>query len=220
MVSSLLRKGCDNPCLTCQMVAYKLKFQKQADCPNSYCRTTCHKIWSLWNRPLSPFAAFQKDNLGKCDVCFRAGFCSITECSAQNNMEKYIISKVVDNAKLTGFVDNSIIKKSLKKIMRDEKIDVKILSRKIKKQIKKNSKTLNFRKKIKGISKALRLLANVKSRKDLHQALGLVDKALRKVRKSTKAKKAIKKLTHNFADLFNSKKVKKIKKCSKNKKKC
>jgi len=101
----------------------------------------------LWNRPLSPLQAFNKNSIGKCDVCFRAGFCSVSECSAQKTMEKNVISRIVNRAKLTGFVDNSIIKKMMKKVMKNKKVNFRKYARKIKTTLKKSIKNKKIPKK-------------------------------------------------------------------------
>jgi len=205
-------KGCENPCLVCQKAVYKLKFQKQADCGNSRCRQTCDKVWELWNRPQSPFAGFRGDNLGKCDSCFRAGFCSISECSAQKSMEKTVIDQVVNKAKLTGFVDNSIMKKMLKKVMKNKTVNFNKYAKKIKKQVKKNSQLKTFKKNFKKVSETLKILASASSTKDVKLALKNVQKEISKAKASETVKASIRKLAENFKGLVEAKRTSKSKK--------
>lgn len=101
--SSELTADCDNPCTACQRAAYQLKFQQLADCGSNHCKNTCFKVKELWNNsPDHVFKPFEKDVFGKCEICFRAGFCSIEECKAQQDMELEIITQVVNKAKLTS----------------------------------------------------------------------------------------------------------------------
>jgi len=100
---------CDNPCVACQRAIYQLKFQKIADCGNTHCKNTCYKIRELWNNsPDGIFRPFEKDIFGKCEICFRAGYCSIAECKAQEEMELNIISEVVNKKKLTAKKSNIV----------------------------------------------------------------------------------------------------------------
>mgnify|MGYP000600233364 CR=1 FL=1 len=101
--SSEITSDCDNPCTACQRAAYQLKFQQLADCGSNHCKNTCFKVKELWNNsPDHVFKPFEKDVFGKCEICFRAGFCSIEQCKAQQDMELEIISQVVNQAKLTS----------------------------------------------------------------------------------------------------------------------
>jgi len=211
--------ACDNPCLACQKAAYKLKFQKQADCGESRCRTTCDKVWDLWGRPNSPFTGFQKDTLGKCDSCFRAGFCSITECDAQKKMEQTVIDQVVNSSQLTGLVDTTPIKEMVKKIVKNQPVKFAKYAKKIKKQIKKQTQPKTFRKNFKNIAETLKLLAGASSAKDLKAALKNVEKAVTKAKASATVKASIRKLADNFKGLIDAKKgkkdAKKVRKASK-----
>jgi hypothetical protein len=206
--------SCENPCLACQKAIYKLKFQKQADCGNSRCRTTCDKVWSLWNRPQTPFAGFQGDNLGKCDSCFRAGFCSISECSAQKTMEKTVIDQVVNKSKLSGFVDSSVMSKMLKKVMKNKPVNFRKYAKKIKKQIKKTTKPKVFKKNFKKVAATLKLLASSATPKDLKLALKQVNSAVDKAKTSQSVKNSIRNLADNFKSLIESKRTSKHKKKS------
>lgn len=98
-----LNSECDNPCVSCQRAVYQLKFHKIADCGESHCKNTCYKVRDLWNNsPDGIFKPFEKDIFGKCEICFRAGFCSIEECKAQQDVENDIIAEVVNKSTLTA----------------------------------------------------------------------------------------------------------------------
>jgi len=95
----------ESQCRTCQKVVYELKFDKLADCGDKACRSTCHKIVRAWNAPNSSWADFQNDLLGKCDVCFRNGFCSLTECDSFKANELSVVNHAVENGLFRGKVD-------------------------------------------------------------------------------------------------------------------
>jgi len=103
VVSSNLQSGCENPCVACQRTVYQLKFQQIADCgKNHTCKNTCFKVKELWNNsPDHIFEPFQKDVFGKCEICFRAGFCGIAECKAQQEKEMEVIDQIVNRSHLT-----------------------------------------------------------------------------------------------------------------------
>ena len=98
-------EGCDNPCQACQKTVYQLKFQSMADCGTGQCKNTCHRITQGWNSPYNIWEPFLKDIFGKCEICFRAGYCKITECEAQKENELKVISEVLNGAKLTAKVN-------------------------------------------------------------------------------------------------------------------
>lgn len=103
LLASNLHSKCDNPCVACQRAVYQLKFQQIADCGNSHCKNTCYKIKEQWfNSPDQVFKPFEKDVFGKCEICFRAGYCSIAECHAQQEKEMEFINSVVNKATLTA----------------------------------------------------------------------------------------------------------------------
>ena len=79
----------------------------------------------MWNKPQSVFANFKNDSLGKCEVCFRAGFCTMNECSVQKKFEISVINSTVDKAKLNGMVDDKPLKEMLKKIIKNQKVNFK-----------------------------------------------------------------------------------------------
>jgi len=97
----------------------------------------------MWNKPQSVFAAFKSDSLGKCEVCFRAGFCSMSECSVQKKFEISVINSTVDKAKLNGIVDDAPLKKMLAKVMHDKKVNFDKIAKKVKKNLKKAKKSVN-----------------------------------------------------------------------------
>lgn len=167
----------------------------------------CLKVWGLWNRPQSPLAGFQGDSIGKCDSCFRAGFCAITDCEAQRSMEKTVIDQVVNKSKLTGFVDSSVMKKMLKKVLKNKPVDFRKYSKKIKKQIKKSSQPKTFKKNFNNVAKTLKILAKASTPNDLRLALKQVNKALVKAKTSQSVKDNIRNLTEKFNNLIESKKT-------------
>lgn len=97
----------------------------------------------MWNEPNTVFAGFKSDSLGKCEVCFRAGFCSMNECSVQKKFEISVINSTVDKAKLGGIVDSKPLKNMLKKIMHDKKVDFNKVAKKVKANLKKAQKKVN-----------------------------------------------------------------------------
>jgi len=203
---------CENPCLVCQKTAYKLKFQQSAGCERSACLKTCEKIHEIWGQPNSPFEGFRRDLLGKCDSCFRAGYCSITECDSQKTLEKTVIDQVVNNAKLSGVVDSSGIDKMMEKVMKNRPVNFLKYSKKIEKQIKKSSQPKVFRKNFKKIASTLKDLAGAGSMKDLKKALRKVEKAVSKAGASQKVRADVKQLAETFMNLCGSKKGTKSKK--------
>jgi len=98
-------------CRVCQRVVYQLKFDKIADCGDKACKNTCHKIIQQWNSPNSIFTDFQNDVLGKCDICFRAGYCSLTECDEIKAQELRVVNEMVENGLYRGKIDKENGKK-------------------------------------------------------------------------------------------------------------
>jgi len=47
---------------------------------------------------------------GKCEICFRAGYCNISECKEQELKELEIINRVVNSASITAKVDENLLK--------------------------------------------------------------------------------------------------------------
>lgn len=56
--------------------------------------------------PGSVFDSFKSDIVGKCGVCFRAGYCTMSECQVQKNYETSVINKIVDSYELGGPTGN------------------------------------------------------------------------------------------------------------------
>jgi len=78
-----------------------------------HCIGTCTKLNDEWRRDDSIFKPFKEDIFGKCDICFRAGFCSIAECKMQQEKEAEIINKIVDTATITGIKEDIVQKLKL-----------------------------------------------------------------------------------------------------------
>lgn len=50
------------------------------------------------------------DQFGKCEICFRAGYCTISQCKEQELKEIDVINRVVNQSTITGKVDEGILK--------------------------------------------------------------------------------------------------------------
>ena len=118
----------------------------------------------MWSKPASVFANFKNDSLGKCEVCFRAGFCTMSECQVQKKFEISVINSTVDKAKLNGIVDDKPLKEMLKKLMNNKKVDFKKIAKKVKKILKKAKKHVN-KKTEKKLIKTVRILNGGKAKK-------------------------------------------------------
>jgi hypothetical protein len=102
--------SCENSCQVCQRVVYQLKFQGIADCESSgVCKNTCNKIKDTWGTPWNPFDPFLKDMFGKCEICFRAGHCTISQCKEQERNEIEVINSVINLSHLTGKVNPELL---------------------------------------------------------------------------------------------------------------
>jgi len=102
---------CEKSCEICQRVVYQMKFQQMADCEvGGVCRDTCYKIQEVWNTNWSPFKPFMSDQFGKCEICFRAGYCTISQCKEQELKEIDVINRVVNQSTITGKVDENLLK--------------------------------------------------------------------------------------------------------------
>lgn len=110
---------CTNKCEACQKAIYQMKFHKVADCGSYHCISTCDTVRSLWGQ--NHFADFEKDIFGKCEICFRAGFCTISECSDQKQREENIIKQIVNKAHLTGVKKNIVTELGFDKFNKDLK---------------------------------------------------------------------------------------------------
>jgi hypothetical protein len=73
------------------------------------CRGICEKIREQWGSPFNPFESFVKDVFGKCEICFRAGYCTISQCKEQESNERQIIDHIVNSATLTAKINNNLI---------------------------------------------------------------------------------------------------------------
>jgi hypothetical protein len=73
------------------------------------CRGICEKIREQWGSPFNPFEAFIKDVFGKCEICFRAGYCTISECKEQEINEKKLIDHIVNSATLTSKISKDLV---------------------------------------------------------------------------------------------------------------
>jgi len=176
-----LETPCESKCLACQQAAYNLKFHRKANCKSTHCRSTCQKVWSMWSSPGSLFASFQNDSVGKCDACFRSGFCTISECQVQKNYETAIINQVVDQAPLNGVVSTKSLKGTIGKIMSNQKVNFKKLTAKVMKNLSKAKKSIGKRtakRLAKTVSKVLKIGAA-----DLNQQMSLADKKIKQFAK-------------------------------------
>ena len=50
------------------------------------------------------------DQFGKCEICFRAGYCTISQCKEQELKEIDVINRVVNQSTITGKVDENSLK--------------------------------------------------------------------------------------------------------------
>lgn len=108
---------CTNKCEACQKAIYQMKFHKVADCGSYHCISTCDTVRNLWTQ--NQFTDFNKDIFGKCDICFRAGFCTITECSDQKQKEETTIRSIVNKSHLTGIKKNIVTELGFDKFNKD-----------------------------------------------------------------------------------------------------
>lgn len=118
----------------------------------------------MWNRPDGKFNSFKSDSIGKCEVCFRAGFCSMNECSVQKKFEISVINSTVDKAKLNGFVNDKPLKDMMAKLIKNQKINFKKMTNKVKKNMAKAKNHVN-KKAEKALIKTLRVLNGTKGAK-------------------------------------------------------
>ncbi len=144
-------KGCDknNSCQVCQKVIYQLKFKYQTRCNFLvHCKTTCTKVLQEWSKPGSTFGPFQNDSVGKCDACFRAGFCSATHCQEQKRKEEIVIQRVINGQELKGKkhspVNGREMDNMVKKIIEGKKVEFHKITNKVRHQIKKAIEPKNF----------------------------------------------------------------------------
>ncbi len=146
----------EDSCEVCQRTAYRLKFKRQARCGAlPRCKNTCYKVLKQWTQPGTQFEAFNKDAVGKCDVCFRGGFCSASQCEEQKRNEEKIIEGVISNTKFENIVNNSHIENMVHKILDNKKVEFRKLAKKVKKETKKALRHKKFQKKKNELSKKL-----------------------------------------------------------------
>ncbi len=114
--------SCPDPCESCQRAVYQLKFHKVSNCEGDYymCKNTCFEIDRLWaENPENLFNAFNDDQVGKCDICFRANFCTFEQCQMQLALEEKQIEEIISKAYFTG---------KKKNIVKEAKMDIFYLS--------------------------------------------------------------------------------------------
>lgn len=63
----------------------------------------------MWSAPWSPFEPFVKDVFGKCEICFRSGHCTISQCKDQEREELEIINSIVNASHLTAKVNADLL---------------------------------------------------------------------------------------------------------------
>jgi len=161
---------CDNPCLTCQLTAYNLKFHQKSNCKTTHCRNTCQKVHEDWGTPGTIFQSFISDTVSKCDVCFRAGYCSINECEVQKNFEKSVINQSVDEGAISGIADNKELSQMVNKIMHDKPVDFKAIRQKVQHNINEVAKKIGKKSMIK-LTATVQAVMNNKSSRTLKQDL-------------------------------------------------
>lgn len=62
-----------------------------------------------WGNPINPFEPFLKDVFGKCEICFRAGHCTISQCKDQERNELEIVNRIINSSHLTAKVDEELV---------------------------------------------------------------------------------------------------------------
>jgi hypothetical protein len=50
------------------------------------------------------------DQFGKCEICFRAGYCTISQCKEQELKEIDVINRIVNQSTITGKIDENLLK--------------------------------------------------------------------------------------------------------------
>jgi len=139
LISFSLSSGCgkENACEVCQQIIYRLKFKFTSNCGNlAHCKNTCTKVLKEWSKPGSTFEAFQADNVGKCDACFRAGYCSQTYCQGQKRHEEMVIQKVIDSNdyQKKDQVSSREMDSMVKKVLRNDKVNFNHMAKKVQEQ--------------------------------------------------------------------------------------
>jgi len=204
--------GCDKEtaCAVCQRTAYELKFNyKTTSCEASSCLNTCYKVTKLWKQPGSVFEAFLNDNVGKCDVCFRAGFCSNATCVQQKIDEQRAIEESVDRTDfVTGTLDTKSMDEMVKKVVDNQKVNFAKYAKKVQNDVKNALDEKKFIKSKKVLEKSLNGVITADPKK-IEQAKKVVaqvkakrvkqkkDKDCSKIAKRQVAKKAVGKVIKN-----------------------
>lgn len=138
----------------------------------------------MWNAPGNVFSNFRNDSLGKCEVCFRAGFCTMNECQVQKKFEIAVINSTVEKAQLNGFVDDKPMKNMLKKIIKNQKVDFAKVAKKVKKNLKKAKAHVN-KKTEKKLIKTIRILNGGKKTKGKNSNKKLTSSKLMQIIRSS-----------------------------------
>merc|ERR1712166_14144 len=68
------------------------------------------------------------DQFGKCEICFRAGYCTISQCKEQELKEIDVINRVVNQSTITGKVDENLLK-NLPELKNVTPKDIKVTSK-------------------------------------------------------------------------------------------
>jgi len=150
--------GCDknDSCTICQKTIYNLKFNFEVRCYSSRCKNTCWKVEKEWNQPDSKFQPFLNDSVGKCDACFRSGYCSASHCVEQKRREEDLIASVIDNHDfVTSAVDTQELSKMVDKITNNESVNFEKIAKKVRKETKEALRMKDIEKKNQLISKSL-----------------------------------------------------------------
>ena len=164
--TSSIESSCDkvHSCHTCQKTIYELKFQHQVVCHKfAHCRSTCVKVMDEWSRPGGKFNAFISDTIGKCDACFRAGFCSMTECHEDKRKEESIIEHIIDAKNLMGkSEDTREMDKMVKKVLNHERVDFKRVAHRVKQKVRHALNRRHFLNRTNTMAKSLQRVVGYK----------------------------------------------------------
>jgi len=150
---------------------------------------TCLKVRDIWSQPNSVFEAFRKDTVGKCDACFRAGYCSMSMCEAQKQQELQVITQIVNKAQFSGLIESGPLNDMFKGAKKDVKVNIKKDKNEVTKLIESQKSLKDFNKSMKKISGKLDKISTAKNSKDLKKAIKSVKKELKTNEKTAPAKK-------------------------------
>ena len=140
---------CDriNACNVCQKTIFDLKFNLINPCGITHCRNVCYQVKEQWSMPGSVFEAFLNDNVGKCDACFRAGYCSNAQCIEQKRTEEIVIEKAVNSADIQKrVVDSKQMDEMVKKVIDNEDVNFTKYAEKVQKNVMTALAQTNFKK--------------------------------------------------------------------------